>query len=145
MHRVGGVTIVDDAYNASPGSVRAALDLLAGLPGRHVAVLGEMRELGDAHEAGHREVGEAAGRLLAELVVVDGAEGGAAGAIVEGALAAGLAPSSAMPVADADAAVAALLPRLREGDVVLIKASRGVELERVVDGLLAALGGGAAA
>jgi len=56
--RAGGVVIVDDSYNASPGSVRAALELLAGIPGRHVAVLGEMRELGAAHDAGHRDVEE---------------------------------------------------------------------------------------
>ena len=56
----GGVTIIDDSYNASPWSVRAALDLLAGLPGRRVAVLGEMLELGDATVTGHLEVGEAA-------------------------------------------------------------------------------------
>ena len=141
VHHVGGRTVVDDAYNASPGSVRAALELLAGLPGRHVAVLGEMRELGDAHEAGHLEVGEAAGRLLAELVVVDGAPGGAARGIVEGALAAGMTRAAIIAAPDAAAAVASLLPRLLAGDVVLVKASRGVELERVVDGLLAALGG----
>jgi UDP-N-acetylmuramoyl-tripeptide--D-alanyl-D-alanine ligase len=138
------VTIVDDAYNASPGSVRAALELLDGLPGRHLAVLGAMRELGDAHEPGHHEVGEAAGRRLAELVVVGGTPGAEARGIVEGALAAGLAADRVVAVEDADAAVPALLPRLAEGDVVLVKASRGVELERVVDGLLAALGGGAA-
>jgi UDP-N-acetylmuramoyl-tripeptide--D-alanyl-D-alanine ligase len=144
VHKVGGVAIVDDAYNASPGSVLAALDLLAGLPGRHVAVLGEMRELGDAHDAGHREVGEAAGRVLAELVVVDGGPGGAARGILEGALAVGLAPGSAVAVADPASAVDAVLPRLVRGDVVLVKASRGVELERVVEGLLAALGDGSA-
>ena len=59
--RAGGVVIVDDAYNASPASVTAALELLSGLPGRHVAVLGAMRELGTAHDAGHVEAGEAAG------------------------------------------------------------------------------------
>ncbi len=145
VHSAGGITVVDDAYNASPGSVRAALELLAGLPGRRVAVLGEMRELGAAHDAGHRDVGEAAGRMVAELVVVDGAPGGAARAIVEGALAAGLAADRVVAVADPAAALEALLPRLEPGDVVLVKASRGVELERVVDGLLAALGGGPAA
>ena len=137
--RIGGVTIVDDAYNASPVSVRAALDLLAGLPGRHVAVLGEMRELGSEHGPGHLAAGADAGATLDLLVVVDGGPGGAAGGIVEGALAAGLATDRVLAVKDADAAVAALMPQLVSGDVVLVKASRGLELERVVDGLAKAL------
>ncbi len=139
--RAGGVVIVDDAYNAAPGSVRAALELLRGLPGRHVAVLGELRELGSAHDAGHREVGEAAGGALDLLVVVDGGPGGAAEGIVTGALASGLAPDRVLAVPDAAAAVECLGGRLVPGDVVLVKASRGVELERVVDGLVEALGG----
>src|SRR4030042_641286 len=68
--RAGDLTILDDSYNASPSSMIAALELLATLPGRHVAVLGEMRELGEAHERGHREVGEAAAGLIDELIVV---------------------------------------------------------------------------
>jgi UDP-N-acetylmuramoyl-tripeptide--D-alanyl-D-alanine ligase len=139
--RVGGIVIVDDAYNAAPGSVRAALEMLAGLPGRRVAVLGEMRELGTAHAAGHREVGEVAGDTLDLLVVVDGGPGGPAEGIVLGALAAGLAPDRVLPVAGAEAAVEALQARLVPGDVVLVKASRGVELERVAEGLVRALGG----
>ncbi len=139
--RAGGVVIVDDAYNASPGSVKAALELLAGIPGRHVAVLGEMRELGTAHDAGHRDAGEAAGRTLDRLVVVDGAPGAPAAGIVEGARAAGLVDSAITVVADADAAVGALREILVPGDVVLVKASRGIELEHVVDGLVEALGG----
>jgi UDP-N-acetylmuramoyl-tripeptide--D-alanyl-D-alanine ligase len=134
----GGVTIVDDAYNASPGSMRAALELLAGLPGRHLAVLGEMRELGSAHDEGHLEVGRAAAGLDL-LVVVDGAPGGAAAGIVEGAREAG--DVRAITVADTDAAVAIVAGEARPGDVVLVKASRGVELERVVDGLVSKLGG----
>jgi UDP-N-acetylmuramoyl-tripeptide--D-alanyl-D-alanine ligase len=144
VHRVAGVAIVDDAYNASPGSVTAALELLAGLPGRHVAVLGEMRELGDAHDAGHRQAGEAAGRTLDRLVVVDGGPDGAARGIADGARSAGLAPHALTIVDDASGAVEALRGELRPGDVVLVKASRGIELERVVDGLIAALGGGEA-
>ena len=58
--RVGRVTLIDDTYNASPPSVTAALDLLAGLPGRRVAVLGEMLELGKGAATGHRDVGTAA-------------------------------------------------------------------------------------
>ncbi len=137
----GGVTIVDDAYNASPGSMRAALELLAGLPGRHLAVLGAMRELGSAHDDGHLEVGRATAGLDL-LVVVDGAPGGAAAGIVDGARAAG--DGRVVTAADARAAVALIAGEVREGDVVLVKASRGVELERVVDGLVAALGGAGA-
>ncbi len=139
--RAGGVVIVDDSYNASPGSVRAALELLAGIPGRHVAVLGEMRELGAAHDAGHREVGEVAGRVVDLLLVVDGRPGGAAEAIADGARAAGLDPERVIVAADAGAAVEALRTRLGPGDIVLVKASRGVALERVVEGLAEALGG----
>ena len=136
--RAGGLTIVDDAYNASPGSMRAALELLAGLPGRHLAILGEMRELGAAHAEGHLEVGEAAATLDL-LVVVDGGDGGAAEGIVLGARAAG--GGRVVPVADPAAAVALVAGEVRPGDVVLVKASRGVELERVVEGLVEVLGG----
>jgi UDP-N-acetylmuramoyl-tripeptide--D-alanyl-D-alanine ligase len=139
--RARGLTIVDDAYNASPGSMRAALDLLGGLPGRHVAVLGEMRELGDAHEAGHREVGAAAAGVDL-LVVVDGGPGGAAAGIVDGARAAGLAPERILVAGDAAEAVRQVRSAAADGDVVLVKASRGIELEHVVDGLVEALGPG---
>jgi UDP-N-acetylmuramoyl-tripeptide--D-alanyl-D-alanine ligase len=134
--RLRGVTVIDDSYNASPGSVTAALDLLAGLPGRHVAVLGEMLELGDAHEAGHRAVGEAAGPIVDLLIVV----GAGAGGIAAGALDAGLDAGRILVVPDADAALDAVRPRLRDGDAVLVKASRGIELDRVVDGLRLELG-----
>lgn len=139
VHRAAGVTVVDDAYNAAPGSVRAALDLLAGLPGRRIAVLGEMRELGALHEAGHREVGEAAAAVLDRLLVVGGRPGEPAAAIADGARAAGMAGERVLPVADAPEAVAILKEELAAGDVVLVKASRGVALERVVDGLLGEL------
>jgi UDP-N-acetylmuramoyl-tripeptide--D-alanyl-D-alanine ligase len=129
--RLRGMTVIDDSYNASPGSVTAALDLLAGLPGRHVAVLGTMLELGDAHDEGHRAVGEAAG-AVAELLIVVGPE---AGGIVEGALDAGLERARIHLAVDAEEALDVLRPRLRDKDVVLVKASRGIGLDRVVDGL----------
>jgi UDP-N-acetylmuramoyl-tripeptide--D-alanyl-D-alanine ligase len=132
----GAVTIVDDSYNASPGSVEAALELLGGLPGRRVAVLGEMLELGDAHEAGHVAVGEAAAAVV-ELLVVVGAN---AGGIASGAIAAGLDPGRIHRAADADEAFDAVRHRLRDGDVVLVKASRGIGLDRLVDALAADLG-----
>jgi UDP-N-acetylmuramoyl-tripeptide--D-alanyl-D-alanine ligase len=133
---VARVAIVDDAYNASPGSMRAALELLAGLPGRRIAVLGEMLELGDATAAGHREVGEVAA-LVCDLLVVVGP--GAAG-IGEGAIAAGLDPDLVLRAADLEAARAILASELQEGDVVLVKASRGAALDVLVEMVVADLG-----
>ena len=141
-HRVqivpaGAVTLIDDTYNASPRSVVAAIELLAGLPGRRGAVLGEMLELGDMSSEGHRVVGEAAARTAEWLIVV----GQAAAGIAEGALAAGMDPSRLSLVRDVDAAIGLLPPRLRDGDVVLVKASRGIGLERLVDEIAAAANG----
>ena len=131
--RAGDVTIVDDTYNASPGSVVAALDLLAGLPGRRVAVLGEMLELGEAAVSGHREVGVASAATVDLLVVVgDGAKG-----IADGARSAGLDRSRIVTVPDPPAALDALRARLAPGDAVLVKASRGVALDELVDALVA--------
>jgi UDP-N-acetylmuramoyl-tripeptide--D-alanyl-D-alanine ligase len=133
--RVGRVTLIDDTYNASPPSVTAALDLLAGLPGRRVAVLGEMLELGKGATSGHREVGTAAAATCDLLVVV----GAGASGIAAGARAAGLDASRILEARDRDAALDLLRGRLRAGDVVLVKASRGVELDLLVEGLRAEL------
>ena len=125
--RVGGITIVDDSYNAAPASVGAALELLAGLPGRHVAVLGEMLELGDAAPAAHLEVGRAAARVCSLLITVgEGASG-----IARGAREAGMDPAA---VLETERRTAASLIRrtTRPGDVVLVKASRGIELDVLV-------------
>jgi len=137
--RLGSVTVVDDSYNASPRSVVAALELLAGLPGRRVAVLGEMLELGEASDEGHRVVGEAAARTVDTLVVV----GSGALGIADGALEAGMDGARVIRVQDVDGARDALGPRLRDGDVVLVKASRGIGLDRLVDDLRHELGRGA--
>ena len=136
--RAGGVTIVDDSYNASPGSVIAALELLGGMPGRKIAVLGEMLELGDAHEheAGHERAGIAAAPIVDRLVVV----GDGASAVAAGARGAGLAGDAIAVVVDRAAARDLLLAELRPGDVVLVKASRGIALDLLVDELAAALG-----
>ena len=132
--RAGGLTVLDDSYNASPASMIAALELLASLPGRHVAVLGVMRELGAAHERGHRSVGSAAAGL-ADVVVVVGEE---ASGIAAGAASLG---EAVVPVADREAALAALRKLLRPGDVVLVKASRGAEFEWIVESLMGDRGG----
>jgi UDP-N-acetylmuramoyl-tripeptide--D-alanyl-D-alanine ligase len=136
--RAGGATIVDDSYNASPGSVLAALELLAGLPGRRIAVLGEMLELGDAHEAGHEQVGKAAAAVVDRLVVV----GAGAGGIARGASRAGLAAAAIVELPHRAAAVEALVGSIGPGDVVLVKASRGVALDVLVDELVARIGQG---
>ncbi len=135
--RAAGLTIIDDTYNASPASVRAALELLAGLPGRHVAVLGEMRELGDAHDAGHRDVGQMAAARLDRLIVVGGGPGGPAEGIATGARDAGMESGRVHAAADPAEAVAIVRATCSERDVILVKASRGVELEWVVDALAA--------
>jgi UDP-N-acetylmuramoyl-tripeptide--D-alanyl-D-alanine ligase len=132
--RIPGLTILDDTYNASPASMLAALTLLSSLPGRHVAVLGEMLELGEAHDRAHREVGSAAAGLVDELVIV-GAE---ASGIAAGAAALG---DRVVVVPDRDAALSVLRERLRQGDAVLVKASRGAALESIVETLQASFGG----
>jgi UDP-N-acetylmuramoyl-tripeptide--D-alanyl-D-alanine ligase len=135
--RAGDVTILDDSYNASPGSVLAALDLLATLPAtRRVAVLGEMLELGDAHERGHRDVGRAAAGVIGLLVVV----GAGAGALADGAIEAGSPADRVLRVDDAEAALEVLRPRLRAGDTVLVKGSRGIALDGLVERLVAEAG-----
>jgi UDP-N-acetylmuramoyl-tripeptide--D-alanyl-D-alanine ligase len=133
----GDVTILDDSYNASPGSVLAALDLLATLPAkRRVAVLGEMLELGEAHESGHREVGRATAEVVGLLVVV----GAGAGALADAAVEAGLPVDRVLRVDDADAALEVLRPRLRVGDTLLVKGSRGIALDVLVERLVAEAG-----
>jgi UDP-N-acetylmuramoyl-tripeptide--D-alanyl-D-alanine ligase len=115
--------------------VIAALDLLAGMPGRRIAVLGEMLELGDDAAAGHERVGTAAAAVVDRLVVVgDGAAG-----IARGAREAGLAADALIEAPDRNAALAAVERDARDGDVVLVKASRGVELDLLVDDLANAL------
>jgi UDP-N-acetylmuramoyl-tripeptide--D-alanyl-D-alanine ligase len=95
-----------------------------------------MLELGDEHDAGHHAVGEAAARAVELLIVV----GSGARGIAEGAAAAGLDPARIHLVPDGEAALEAVRPRLREGDVVLVKASRGVALDHLVDALRLELG-----
>ena len=128
--RAGPITILDDSYNASPASMLAAMELLSTLPGRHVAVLGEMLELGEAAERGHAEVGRAAAGLVDLLVVV----GPHAVGIADAAEAAGKRHAT-VRVPDRRAALEVLFDRLGPGDTVLVKASRGAALDLVVEAL----------
>ncbi|WP_375485192.1 UDP-N-acetylmuramoyl-tripeptide--D-alanyl-D-alanine ligase [uncultured Jatrophihabitans sp.] len=134
--RPDGVLMINDAYNANPESVAAALRTLATVgsrrSGRAVAVLGEMAELGDDAAAEHEAVGRLAARLgIAQLVVV----GDTARPILHGAALEGSGPDGSRWVPDVDAAVSYLRAELRAGDVVLVKASRAASLERVAQAI----------
>jgi UDP-N-acetylmuramoyl-tripeptide--D-alanyl-D-alanine ligase len=134
-----GRTILDDCYNANPASMTAALGALAAAAagGRRFAILGDMLELGPDAEAAHRALGRAAGGQagLTGLVVL----GKFAPVVVEEARAAGLGAARAVAAASPEAAAAALAPWTAAGDWILVKASRGLRLERAVEALRAAL------
>jgi UDP-N-acetylmuramoyl-tripeptide--D-alanyl-D-alanine ligase len=127
-----GVTFFVDCYNSSPLAARASLAFVAAAPaeGRRVAVLGDMLELGAASEAAHREVGEFAGHGRFDLVVGLG-DGGRL--IAEGARAAGMTASATPFFQNKDELADFLARELKEGDVVLLKASRAVRLEEILD------------
>lgn len=135
--RPDGVTVIDDSYNANPDSMRAALKALAVVAGRDrrsVAVLGEMLELGDDARVAHDDIGRLVVRLNIKLLVVVG-EG--AGGIHDGATQEGSWGDETRFVPDVAAAAALLREELREGDVVLVKASNGSGLWRLGDELAA--------
>src|SRR5439155_10791689 len=119
----GGGTLIADCYNANPLAMEAALADLAGRPGRRVAVLGDMLELGPDERRYHREVGAAARAAGIDLLV---AVGHRAAEYLEGA---DVLPS--VHFASVEDAIEALPARLEPGDTVLLKASRGMALERV--------------
>jgi UDP-N-acetylmuramoyl-tripeptide--D-alanyl-D-alanine ligase len=138
------VTILNDAYNANPTSMEAALVALAHLPvrGRRIAVLGDMRELGVHRDEAHRAVGARVAALGLDLCVGVGA-GGAL--IAEAARTRGAVVET---VDGAEAALDAVDAIARPGDAVLCKASRAIGVEVVADGLVTrrrsrALGSGA--
>ena len=128
----GGVGILDDSYNANADSAIGALRTLADIPARRarLAVLGEMGELGEQSEALHREVGRAAADCRLDCLLGIGERAGAA---VEAARERGLSSAETHP--GWESAARALLQRLQPGDAVLVKASRSVRLERLVEHL----------
>jgi UDP-N-acetylmuramoyl-tripeptide--D-alanyl-D-alanine ligase len=138
--RADGVTVLNDAYNANPDSMRAALRALAALgrgrgpDARTVAVLGEMRELGESSREEHDTVGRLAVRLDINKLVVVGEE---ARPIHLGASLEGSWGEESVFVPDNTHAVAWLRENLAPGDVVLFKASRAAELEQVAEAILA--------
>ena len=126
----GGITLIDDTYNANPASAEAALRTLREVAGsrRAVAVLGDMFELGDAAAELHAGVGRAASRLGADVLVAVGELSRAAAAAArDGGL------REVHEVADADGAGGLLCDLARAGDVLLVKGSRGMQMERAVE------------
>ena len=131
----GGATLVDDCYNANPASMSAALATLRELAarggGRPLAVLGDMLELGPAEAEAHRALGAEAAGVVRAL----GAFGPRSAATAEGARAAGLAAADVHQGEDVAALAAWVKERLGPGDVLLVKGSRGMKLERLVEAL----------
>ena len=134
-----GLTIIDDSYNAGPNSTRAALQTLRDFPlklenpGRRVAILGAMKELGNHSVQEHREIGALAAHC-AELVIGVGEE---TRPLLEEANAVGAIPFHTQWCEDAACAATQVLDWIREGDVILVKGSRSVGLETVVNALAA--------
>jgi UDP-N-acetylmuramoyl-tripeptide--D-alanyl-D-alanine ligase len=145
LQRFGPVTVLNDAYNANPASMRAALETLATLEtaSRRVAVLGDMLELGPASERFHRELGtlaaSGAAGVTPDILACVGAQ---SRWTAQAARDAGLSEDAIVYYPDALAAAAGLKGLLRRGDLVLLKASRGTKLEVVGKAIMGQFGAG---
>jgi len=131
-----GVTVIDDSYNANPTAMKRALDVLASADAsRRIAVLGEMLELGDRAADLHADVGRFVATRRVDVLFAVGAA--AAAALAGAAVEAGMPHDRVRHLATSDAAAEAVGAVVRRGDVVLVKGSRGVKTDRVVDRLKA--------
>jgi UDP-N-acetylmuramoyl-tripeptide--D-alanyl-D-alanine ligase len=135
----GTLRIIDDCYNASPRSVTAALAVLEALApaGRRVAILGDLLELGDSSESFHEQIGREAARLPVDSLI---AVGRFAHAVGDGAMKAGLPGVRIFAAPDAIGAAGVAMHVVKPRDTVLVKGSRGVGLEHVVNVLAAQFG-----
>jgi UDP-N-acetylmuramoyl-tripeptide--D-alanyl-D-alanine ligase len=131
VHTDDGALILDDTYNASPESTLAALNLLDEMSGHKIAVLGDMLELGPYEKSGHEMVGMRAAEVCNELITV-GIRGRM---IAEAALVNGMPSDKVTHLDDVLDAVGKLRDRLKSGDVVLVKGSRGLHMERITSAL----------
>ena len=131
-----GATLVDDTYNANPDSLRAAFNAvseLSGREGRVILAIGEMLELGAETEAAHREAGRTAAHMGAHRLLAMGPH---AALVVTSAVEAGMARNQTEVVRDHSDMVARIMGDLKAGDIVLIKGSRRIALDQVVEGLV---------
>ena len=138
--QLGPVTVFDDSYNANPDSARAAVRVLEGLhgKGRRVMVLGDMLELGDDAPELHHQIGCAAAKADLDLLLLVGETTRATAA---GALECGLAPERVRHLGSCDEALEDIAGLVQAGDIVLVKGSRRMGLDRIVDRLTQAFGG----
>ena len=129
-----GTAIINDAYNANPASMRAALETLADVKcrGRRIAVLGDMFELGRRSSAEHRSLGKAAAGAGIDNLYLLGAQ---AGEVRAGALKGGMRPEQVIIGKDHADLAAQLRERVKPGDWLLVKGSRGMRMERVLETL----------
>lgn len=129
------VTVINDAYNANPTSMRAAVETLAGMraTGKRVAVLGDMAELGSLSELAHFQIGENVARLGIDRLI---AVGPRATRIADGARAEGMPTESVWTMKDLESAATIIGETVSSGDVVLVKASRVMGLEKLVEGIV---------
>lgn len=134
--QIGAWLVLEDCYNANPRSTEVALDTLATLPGRHVAVLGSMLELGPTERALHARVGEHAAQTGVDLLI---AVGPLASAYAEGARAGGLGADRIALVEEPAEAAALIAAQVPGAAAVLVKGSRGARMERAVAALRAAV------
>ena len=129
----GDVTIINDCYNAAPASMEAGIKVLTGYEGRKIAVLGDIKELGEFSDRAHRQVGEFVAKAGIDALFTLGEN---AKLIAEGAKAAGMDSGQIFTFDDIRLLNETLKSRLKSGDTLLIKASRAMALERVTDFLL---------
>ena len=130
--RAGEVTVINDCYNAGPESMAAALGVLGKRPGRRIAVLGDMLELGDCAQAEHYKVG----RIAAEKADIVFAFGPHAGRVIDGTITGGMDESMCRIFEDRPSMAAALKRLAKPGDVILFKGSHGMHLEQVLEAFL---------
>ncbi|MCL4554629.1 MAG: UDP-N-acetylmuramoyl-tripeptide--D-alanyl-D-alanine ligase [Actinobacteria bacterium] len=131
----GGIHVINDAYNANPSSMRAAIETLSAMRAatRRIAVLGDMAELGSLTELAHFRIGEAIKELEIDLLITVGPR---AVRIADGARATGMDPSAVFAFDEIAGATAKVLECVAPGDAVLVKASRVIGLERIVDAIV---------
>jgi UDP-N-acetylmuramoyl-tripeptide--D-alanyl-D-alanine ligase len=131
----GGKTLIDDTYNANPRSMDLALETLTELKGtgRAIAVLGDMLELGRFSEEAHQQLGEKVKELAIDLLLTIGEK---APLVVESAIRHGFERKKAKVVKSHSEVISFLKEVIREGDWILVKGSRGMAMEKVVEGLI---------